>query len=294
MKDNILEAKEMKKGLVLEGGAMRGMFTCGVIDVLLENNIACDGIAGISAGAIFGCNYKSKQIGRGVRYNKEWGRDPRYFGFRSLLLTGDLYGYDFCYHKIIDELDPIDKKVYKENNIDFFIGATDIEDGVIRYFNSKEVDDRTIEWIRASASMPFVSNIVEVDGYKLLDGGMVDPIPYSIMFENGYAKNVIVLTQPRDFTKHKTSVVPILKLKYHRYPKLVEAMADRHNIYNQQLEEIRQLERENKVYVIAPKEPLNIKRTENDPRELERVYQIGRKVMSEKLTEVRMFLNDVK
>ena len=280
----------MKKGLVLEGGAMRGMFTCGVIDIFLENNITFDGLSGISAGAIFGCNYKSKQIGRGVRYNKKWGRDPRYFGIRSLLLTGDLYGREFCYHKIIDELDPIDKKTYKENNIDFFIGATDIEEGVIRYFNSKEVDEKTVEWIRASASMPLVSNIVEVDGYKLLDGGMVDPVPYSIMIENAYDKNVIVLTQPRDFIKKKTSVIPLLKLIYHKYPKLVDAMANRHNLYNNQLEEIRQLEKEDKVYVIAPNESLNIKWTENNPDELERVYQIGRKVAGEKLDEVRKFV----
>ena len=280
----------MKNGLVLEGGAMRGMFTCGIIDILLENNIAFDGLSGISAGAIFGCNYKSKQIGRGVRYNKKWGRDPRYFGIRSLLLTGDLYGKEFCYHKIIDELDPIDRKTYKENNIDFFIGATDIENGVIRYFNSKIVDKETIEWIRASASMPLVSNIVEVSGYKLLDGGMIDPIPYSIMIKNGYEKNVIVLTQPRDFIKKKTSIVPILKLKYRKYPKLVDAMANRHNLYNNQLEEIRQLEKEGKVYVIAPYESLNIKRTENNPDELERVYQIGRIVASEKLSEIKEFL----
>lgn len=280
----------MKKGLVLEGGAMRGMFTCGVIDVFLENNIAFDGLSGISAGAIFGCNYKSKQIGRGVRYNKKWGRDPRYFGIRSLLLTGDLYGRDFCYHKIIDELDPIDRKTYKENSIDFFIGATDIENGVIRYFNSKEVDHRTVEWIRASASMPLVSNVVEIDGYKLLDGGMIDPIPYSIMIKNGYEKNVIVLTQPRDFIKTKTSMVPILRLKYRKYPKLVNAMANRHILYNNQLDEIRQLEKDGKVYVIAPYESLNIKRTENNPDELERVYQIGRMVASEKLNELKNFL----
>ncbi len=280
----------MKKGLILEGGAMRGMFTCGVIDVVLENNIAFDGLAGISAGAIFGCNYKSKQIGRGVRYNKKWGRDPRYFGIRSLLLTGDLYGYDFCYHKIIEELDPIDKKTYKENDIDFFIGATDIEEGVIRYFNSKEVDERTVEWIRASASMPLVSNIVKVDGYKLLDGGMIDPIPYSVMLKNGYDKNVIVLTQPRNFTKSKTSIAPIFKLIYRKYPKVAEVMANRHILYNKQLEEIRELEKENKVYVIAPKEALNIKRTENNPDELERVYQIGRSVASENLTSIKNFL----
>lgn len=281
----------MKKGLVLEGGAMRGMFTCGVIDVLMENNIEFDGLSGISAGAIFGCNYKSKQIGRGVRYNKKWGRDPRYFGFRSLILTGDLYGYDFCYHKIIDELDPIDKKTYKENDIDFFIGASDIENGIIRYFNSREVDAQTIEWIRASASMPLVSNIVEVDGYKLLDGGMMDPIPYSIMLKNNYDKNVIVLTQPRDFIKKKTGVIPILQLKYHKYPKLVEAMANRHNLYNNQLAEIRELEKEHKVYVIAPTESLNIKRTENNPDELERVYQIGRKVASEQIAEIKNYLS---
>lgn len=280
----------MKKGLVLEGGAMRGMFTCGVIDVLMENNIEFDGLSGISAGAIFGCNYKSKQIGRGVRYNKKWGRDPRYFGLRSLILTGDLYGYDFCYHRIINELDPIDKKVYKENTMDFFIGATDIEEGVIRYFNSKEVDAETIEWIRASASMPLVSNVVEVDGFKLLDGGMMDPVPYSIMFKNAYDKNVIVLTQPRDFIKEKASLMTLIKLKYYKYPKLVEAMANRHILYNKQLDEIRELEKENKVYVIAPYKSLNIKRTENNPDELERVYQIGRKVAGEKLTEVKSFL----
>lgn len=281
----------MKKGLVLEGGAMRGMFTCGVIDVLMENNIEFDGLSGISAGAIFGCNYKSKQIGRGVRYNKKWGRDPRYFGLRSLILTGDLYGYDFCYHRIINELDPIDKKVYKENPMDFFIGATDIEEGVIRYFNSKEVDAETIEWIRASASMPLVSNVVEVDGFKLLDGGMMDPVPYSIMFKNGYDKNVVVLTQPRDFIKEKASLMTLIKLKYYKYPKLVEAMANRHILYNKQLDEIRELEKENKVYVIAPYESLNIKRTENNPDELERVYQIGRKVAREKLTEIKSFLS---
>lgn len=280
----------MKRGLVLEGGAMRGMFTCGVIDVLMENDIAFDGMSGISAGAIFGCNYKSKQIGRGVRYNKKWGRDPRYFGIRSFLLTGDLYGKDFCYHKIMDELDPIDRKTYAENPMEFYIGATDIEKGIVRYLNSKVIDQETIEWIRASASMPLVSNVVEIDDYKLLDGGMTDPIPYAIMRKNGYEKNIIVLTQPRDFVKKKTSVIPIMKIIYHRFPKLVEAMAVRHIVYNKQLEEIRQLENDKEVFVVAPYESLNIKRTENNPDELERVYQIGRKVASDKLNEIKSFL----
>ena len=281
----------MKKGLVLEGGAMRGMFTCGVIDVMMENDIAFDGVAGVSAGAVFGCNYKSKQIGRGVRYNKKYGRDPRYCSFRNLIFTGDIYGRKFCYHDIIEELDPIDKKTYKENDIDFFISATDVENGMERYYNSKEVDERTIEWMRASASMPLVSKIVEVDGFKLLDGGIADPIPYRVMKENGYEKNVLVLTQPYDFVKGKAEMMFIMKIMLHKYPKLIEAMANRHNIYNAQTREIKEMEKRGEVYVIRPEAPLNIKRTENNPDELERVYQEGRKVATEKLAEIKNYLS---
>ena len=282
----------MKRGLVLEGGAMRGMFTCGVIDVLLENKISFDGVSGISAGAIFGLNYKSKQIGRGVRYNKKYGRDPRYFGLISLITTGDLYGKDFCYHEIIENLDPIDKKTYRENAIDFFVGATDVEKGIIRYHNCLDVDESSIDWMRASASMPLVSTIVEVDGYKLLDGGVTDPIPYSIMEENGYDKNVIVLTQPRDFIKKKTSIIPIMKIVLHKYPKLVEAMANRHILYNKETDEIKEKEKQNKFFVISPKESLGIRRTENNPMELERVYQLGRAEAKEKLEDVKNFLGN--
>lgn len=281
----------MKIGLALEGGAMRGMFTCGVIDVFMENDIKFDGLSGISAGAIFGCNYKSKQIGRGVRYNKKYGRDPRYFGLRSLILTGNLYGKDFCYHEIIENLDPIDKKTYKENDIDFFIGATDINEAKIRYYNSKKVDERTIEWIRASASMPLVSQIVKIDGYELLDGGMVDPIPYKILEENGYMKNVVVLTQPRDFVKEKTSIIPIMKILMYRYPKIVNAMERRHIIYNSQTAELKEKEKRGEVFVISPETSLNIKRTENNPDELERVYRIGRKVALKNLDAVKNFIS---
>lgn len=280
----------MKKGLVLEGGAMRGMFTCGVIDVFLENDIKFDGVAGISAGAVFGCNYKSRQIGRGIRYNKRYGRDPRYFGFRSLIMTGDIYGAKFCYHDIIEELDPIDKETYKNNKIDFFVGATDVEAAKTRYYNCLEVDKRTVDWMRASASMPLVSRVVEVDGYKLLDGGITDPIPYKIMEANGYEKNVVVLTQPRDFVKKKTAVIPFMKVVMHKYPNLVDAMAKRHIIYNEETTEIKEKEKRGELYVISPETSLNISRIENDPDELERVYQIGRNIAKLRLKEIQSFL----
>lgn len=281
----------MKKGLVLEGGAMRGMFTCGVIDVMMENNISFDGLSGVSAGAIFGCNYKSKQIGRGVRYNKKYGRDPRYGSYWSLLTTGDYYGEKFCYHDIMDTLDPIDKKTFEKNNIDFFIVATDIENAIPRYYNCKTIDEKSITWIRASASMPLVSNIVNIDGYKLLDGGITDSIPYKVMEENNYDRNIIVLTQDYNFVKKQTSLLPLIKIMLHKYPKLVEAMKNRHIMYNKQIEDIKEKEKDGKVLVIRPSAPLNIKRTENNPNELERVYQIGRVIANKKLSEIKSFLS---
>ena len=281
----------MKKGLVLEGGAMRGMFTCGVIDVMMENNISFDGLSGVSAGAIFGCNYKSKQIGRGLRYNKKYGKDPRYCSIWSLLTTGDLYGEKFCYHEVMDVLDPIDKKTFEENTIDFYIVATDIENAVPRYYNCKTINDKSVSWIRASASMPLVSNVVKIDDYKLLDGGITDSIPYRIMEENGYDRNVIVLTQDFNFIKKQTSLLPIIKIILRKYPKLVEAMAKRHIMYNKQIEEIKEKERKGEVLVIRPDVPLNISRTENNPNELERVYQIGRSIATKSVDKIKGFLS---
>ena len=280
----------MKRGLVLEGGAMRGMFTCGVIDVMMENNINFDGLSGVSAGAIFGCNYKSKQIGRGVRYNKKYGRDPRYGSFWSLLTTGDFYGEKFCYHDVMETLDPIDKKTFEENTIDFFIVATDIEKAIPKYYNCKTINQKSIDWIRASASMPLVSNVVEIDGYKLLDGGITDSIPYKIMEENAYDRNIIVLTQPYDFIKKQTSLLPVIKIFLRKFPKLVEAMKNRHLMYNKQIEEIKGKEKKGEVLVIRPDTSLHISRTENNPDELERVYQIGRSVTSKKINEIKDFL----
>ena len=168
---------ENKHGLVLEGGAMRGMFTAGVLDVFMENNINFDGVIGVSAGATFGCNYISRQIGRTVRYNKKYCKDPRYCSFRSLITTGDLYGTDFCYNKIPNELDPFDNDTFRKSDIDFYIVATDIETGKPIYKKYDVDDPDCLLWMRASASMPLASRIVEAGSKKLLDGGMSDSIP---------------------------------------------------------------------------------------------------------------------
>ncbi len=281
----------MKKGLIMEGGAMRGMFTCGVIDVLMENNIKFDGGAGISAGAVFGCNYKSHQIGRGVRYNKKYCNDKRYCSVRSLIKTGDLYNNDFCYHELPDKLDPFDRITFKNNPMEFYIGATNIENGEAIFHKCSDGKDLDIEWMRASASMPIVSKPVKIADLKLLDGGIVCPVPYKHMEELGYDRNVIILTQPKDYRKKKKSSF-FMNLLLAKYKPVKEAMKIRYLVYNNQMEEIDKKELDKTSIVIRPPMKLNIGKTEKDPKVLEEVYQIGRKVALEMLDEIKEFLND--
>lgn len=269
---------------------MRGLFSCGVMDVFLEEGIGFDGAAGISAGACFGCNYKSRQKGRALRYNMRYSRDPRYCSFRSLLKTGDLYGVDFCYRELPEVLDPFDKKTFAENPMEFYVGATDVDTGRIVYHRCTDGGERDMRWMQASASMPMVSRIVEVDGYRLLDGGIVDPVPCRFMEEAGYDRNVIILTQPKGFQKKKSRAMPLMRLALRDTPEIVEAMEVRHEVYNRQMAEIGEKEERGEVLVIRPPESLGISRTEKDPKELERVYQIGVNEARKALPQVRAFL----
>lgn len=279
-----------KKGLVLEGGAMRGLFTAGVMDVLMENHVTFDGAIGVSAGAVFGCNYKSQQIGRVLRYNTKFCKDPRYASFRSLLKTGDLYGAEFCYHELPNKLDLFDTDTYKKNPMEFYVVCTDLKTGKPVYHNCQTGDGTDITWMRASASMPMVSRVVEVDGYQLLDGGIADSIPIRKFQEMGYNKNVIVLTQPSDYIKHKNKILPLLRIALRKYPEVIHDLEVRHDMYNQTTAYVRLLEQQGDVCVIRPEAPLNIKQVEHDPAELKRVYALGRKAGEAKLAEVQAFL----
>ena len=281
----------MKTSLIMEGGAMRGMFTCGVIDVLLEHGIKFDGAAGISAGAVFGCNFKSRQIGRPVRYNMKYCRDPRYCSLRSLIRTGDLYGVDFCYRELPDELDVFDRQAFRDNPMAFYAGATDIQRGECVFRNCKDGSDDDMTWFRASASMPLVSRPVAFDGLQLLDGGITVAVPYSYMESLGYDRNVIVLTQPKGYRKRPASGLALMRLAYRRYPCLVDAMIRRHEMYNREMDEIDEREQTGVSLVIRPPEALNIGRTEKHPEELERVYRIGRAEMERRLPELKAFLD---
>ena len=281
----------VRTGLIMEGGAMRGMFTCGVIDVLMENNIRFDGAAGISAGAVFGCNFKSRQVGRPLRYNKKYCNDPRYCSIRSLLKTGDLYGADFCYRELPDRLDPFDREAFRKDTTEFYVGATDVKTGKCVYHKCTDGGDVDIKWLQASASMPIVSKPVAVDGYLLLDGGISDSVPYEYMENIGYHRNLIILTQPDGYRKHKSSALPFIKLILCKYPAIAKAMAERHEMYNRQMEEINQREKNGVSFVIRPSAPLGIRRIENHPDELERVYQLGRQETEVALPQLKRFLD---
>ena len=277
-------------GLVLEGGAMRGMFTAGVLDVLMENGVEFDGAAGISAGAVFGCNYKSRQIGRVIRYNKRFSRDWRYCSIRSLILTGDLYGADFCYRELPDKLDVFDTETFSKNPMEFYVGATDVRTGKAVYHRCTDGGREDLDWMRASASMPIASKAVRIGNYQLLDGGIADAVPYRFMESKGYTRNVIVLTQPLGYKKKKTGGMPLFRQFLRKYPAVVRAMEHRHEMYNRQMDEIAELEKEGKALVIRPRESLGIGRTEKNPEELERVYQLGRTEAERRFGEIKEFL----
>jgi len=280
----------MKTGLVLEGGAMRGLFTAGVTDVLMENGIVFDGAVGVSAGAAFGVNYKSGQIGRVLRYNTKFCADKRYGGLGVLLKTGNLYSKEFCYGEVPLVHDVFDFDAYDKNPMEFYVVATDVENGRPIYHKYTGKEDSGFEWIRASASMPLVSEIVEIDGKKLLDGGVSDSIPIKFFENIGYEKNVVVLTQPKDYRKKINKALPFIKLMYKKYPDFVKTVANRHIEYNNTLDYIMEREKQGQALVIRPDDTLPIGRVEKDPEKLKVVYELGRKVAKERIFEIKEFL----
>lgn len=278
----------MNTGLVLEGGAMRGMYTAGVLDVFMENGITFDGVIGVSAGAIAGCSYVSGQRERTIRYNVKYCRDKRMMSFYSLLTTGDLVGTQFCYHEIPERLDPFDNEAFQASPMAFYVTCTNLETGEPEYIRLTDMQAR-IDYMRASASMPYVSHIVDMEGKKLLDGGCSDSIPVRKFIELGYGRNVVVLTRPADYRKapEKTSLAPVF---YRKYPNFVRLLQNRAANYNRQVEDIQALEREGKIFVIRPETPLEIGRVCHDPEIILKAYRRGRADATKQLDAMRRWL----
>lgn len=264
----------MKKGLILEGGAMRGLFTAGVLDAFLKHKVKFDAMVGVSAGAAFGCNFKSKQIGRVIRYNTKFCRDKRYCSLKSLIKTGDLYNAQFCYHELPEKHDVFDTQTFLQNPMDFFVVCTELTTGEPVYKKLDTLGYEDLEWIRASASMPVVSNVVRIGDYQLLDGGIADAIPCRFFENKGY-RNVVVLTRPENYRKKQARLMPLLKMLYRKYPEFAHTFEKRYAAYNDTLEHIREQEKKGELFVIRPPHALKIGKTEHNSEKMRQVYETG-------------------
>ena len=278
----------MKTGLVLEGGAMRGIYTAGVLDVFLEYGIHFDGVIGVSAGALHGCSFVSEQKGRSLRYIKKYRNDKHFMSWWSFLHTGEVVGKQFCYHDIPERLDPFDYEAFVKSDTDFYATCTNVETGKAEYIKITDMMNQ-IDVMRASASMPYVSKTVEYNGMKLLDGGCADSVPVQKFRQMGYDRTVVVLTREDGYQK-KPQNAAVAELRYHKYPNFVNALKTRHEEYNRTLKEINKLEKAGEIFVIRPSVKLTIGRMENDINEIQKVYDIGRKDAEKQVEKVKIWL----
>ena len=279
-----------KTGLVLEGGGTRGMYTAGVLDVMMENDISFDGIIGVSAGALFGVNFLSKQPGRAIRYNKIFNKNPKYMGIKSLITEGNLVSTKFAYGEVPRNLDPFDHETFKKSDVPFYAVVTNVDTGEPEYIQIKDVFEQ-MDSLRASGSMPIVSKCVEIDGKRYLDGGISDSIPAEWFAKQGFNKQVVILTRDSSYVKKPFPKAAASLLK--KYPKVADRMLSRHLMYNNELAILRQYEREGTAFIICPSKPITISKTEKDETKLQEVYDLGREDCQRLIDEIRGFLVEI-
>jgi len=281
-----------KVGLVLEGGAMRGLYTAGVLDTFMDNNIKIDGIIGVSAGALFGANFFSNQKGRALRYNKKYCKNKNYISLSSLLKTGNIINKKFAFYDITNKLDVFDDQTFIKNNKDYYSVVTNIYTGKAEYINIKNGVVKNLEVLRASSAMPLVSKFVKIENDEYLDGALTDSIPIEKCIELGYDRIIVVLTQPKDYRKKKYNFLAklLIKIKYKKYPNLVNAILNRYKLYNNTLDKLKELEKQNKVFIIRPSRNLNIKRLEKDENKLQDVYDLGVKDCKKNMNVLKKYI----
>ena len=271
---------------------MRGLWTAGITDVMMEHDVCPDALIGVSAGAAFGCNYKSRQIGRAIRYNTRFAHDSRYSGVKSLLTSGDYFNAHFGYHVVPYEYDIFDTATFEQNPMTFTIVCTDVETGQAVYHDMTHVDYDELEWLRASASMPLASKVVHVQGRKLLDGGVSDSIPLEYFEQQGIRRNVVILTQPLGYQKEHNKLMPLMRLSLRKYPYFLRALDERHLMYNRQLEYVAEAERQGRCLVIRPEEKIPIGHISHDADQMRLVYESGRKVGEQFIDRIIAFYSN--
>ena len=283
-----MEQTRPKTAFVLEGGAMRGLYTAGVLDVFMQNGITTDAIYGVSAGALFGINFKSKQIGRVIRYNLKYAKEKNYMGLYSLITTGNIMNKEFCFNKLLNELDKFDYETFKNSPIDFYAVVTNVETGKAEYIKITDAK-RSLEALRASGSMPFVSKFVEFEGSNYLDGAISDPIPIQKALEDGYEKIIVVLTRHASYSKSKERLP--YSLYYRKYPNLVKTAINQPENYDRTIELIKKYENEGRIVALRPSKNLKISRIEKNRKKLNAIYQLGIDDCTANLEKIKNYLD---
>lgn len=276
-------------GLVLEGGGMRGVYTAGVLDFFLEENFFVDGVIGVSAGAVQAVNFVSRQEKRGFRVIATYANDKRYMSFRSLLLTGDLFNRKFCYERIPNELDPFDYETFRNSSTRCYATATNVLTGEASHLELKDLRD-DMDKLRASGSLPLVSNLVNIDGIPHLDGGIADSIPFDAFRRMGYGKCIVVLTRAKGYRKSPNRLMPIIRFKYRKYPRFVAACENRFRVYNETLDALEAAEARGDVFVIRPQKTVEVARLERNASKLEALYREGFAEAKERFDDLKRFI----
>ena len=280
----------MKIGLVLEGGGMRGLFSAGVLDALLElKELSVNGIVGVSSGALFGVNYVSKQKERAVRYNKKYADDKRYMGLYSWITTGNAVNKDFAFYELPYKLDVFDNETFKKAETDFYVVMTNVESGKPEYVLIEDAFAQ-MEYLRATSALPFASKIIEINGKKYLDGGISDSIPIDFCESLGYDKIIAVLTRPEG-TYKEDKLGFLYKLVYRKYPNLVNSLLNMATDYEKVLAKIKDLENKGKIFVVRPPEVLKIGRLEKNRDKIQKVYDTGLNTGLKELDNIVKYLN---
>ena len=280
----------MKIGLVLEGGGMRGLFSAGVLDALLElKELSINGIVGVSSGALFGVNYVSKQKERAVRYNKKYADDKRYMGLHSWITTGNAVNKDFAFYELPYKLDVFDNETFKKAKTDFYVVMTNVESGKPEYVLIEDAFAQ-MEYLRATSALPFASKIIEINGKKYLDGGISDSIPIDFCESLGYDKIIAVLTRPEG-TYKEDKLGFLYKLVYRKYPNLVKSLLNMATDYEKVLAKIKDLENKGKIFVVRPPEVLKIGRLEKNRDKIQKVYDTGLNTDLKELDNIVKYLN---
>lgn len=281
----------MKTGLVLEGGGMRGLYTIGVLDAMMEYGIWVDYVVGVSAGACSGVSYVSKQQYRSYRIDEKYLQDKRYVSVRNFIKTRSMFGMDFIFSEIPNKLEVFDEQEFLKSSMEFEAGVTDVETGESVFFGKQESKDDMCNILCASCSIPLFAPVVEFRGRNYLDGGTSNPIPVKQALKNGCEKIIVVRTRDRTYRKTPESGRMLYRRAFRTAPEMVKCIDRRHTVYNQQVRCCERMAQAGQAFILQPEQPITLSRFENDMRKLDVLYREGWQAVEQQLDAIQAFVH---